>query len=240
MNAIPDHRIVFANLTFKGLTKKVLLREERSLKIIVPVGAELIVLANTDLRFREIINNNYASFDGQIPYLFARMRNTITRFEKISGSDFIFDVCRYAAENNKRVFLLGGYQGSNEQAVSILRNKYRLSIDGYSPVFKSYPFDEKHNETIVSRLSVFKPDILLVAFGAPKQEFWIDDHKKYLDEIGVRWAICVGGSFEFISGSERRAPRFIQSIGFEGLWRLFQNSKRFKRFLAAFKFIKYI
>lgn len=77
-------------------------------------------------------------------------------------------------------------------------------------------------------------DILFVAFGAPKQEFWINDN---LDEIPVKVAVGVGGAFDYISGKIPRAPGFIRSIGLEWLFRLIIQPWRIKRQLSLVEFI---
>lgn len=82
-----------------------------------------------------------------------------------------------------------------------------------------------NNETI---------DILFVAFGAPKQEFWISE---YLEKIPVKIAIGVGGAFDYISGKTPRAPLFLQNIGLEWLFRLIMQPWRIKRQLSLLQFI---
>ena len=77
-------------------------------------------------------------------------------------------------------------------------------------------------------------DILFVAFGAPKQEMWINEN---LDKIPVKIAIGVGGAFDYISGRTPRAPEFLRSMGLEWLFRLILQPWRFKRQLALLKFI---
>src|SRR3989337_3018858 len=114
--------IHFADLDFKGLMKNDLLREERSLKVIVTVSAEFIVRAHKNDRFRKIINDNFATFDGQIPYLMAKLQNHGLYFERISGSDLIYDIARFARAIRKRVFLLGGIEESNARTVQILKD----------------------------------------------------------------------------------------------------------------------
>jgi len=74
---------------------------------------------------------------------------------------------------------------------------------------------------------------LFVAFGAPKQEFWISEN---LNKIPVKVAIGVGGAFDYISGKIPRAPRFIRNIGFEWLFRLVVQPWRMKRQLSLIKF----
>jgi N-acetylglucosaminyldiphosphoundecaprenol N-acetyl-beta-D-mannosaminyltransferase len=80
-------------------------------------------------------------------------------------------------------------------------------------------------------------DILFVALGAPKQEFWIN---KNLDKIPVKVAIGVGGAFDYISGKTPRAPTFIRSVGLEWLFRLVVQPWRIKRQLALIEFIRLV
>jgi len=81
---------------------------------------------------------------------------------------------------------------------------------------------------ILARLEATKPDLLLVAFGAPKQEKWANMHVR---QWQVPLAIGVGGTLDFLGGTQTRAPRFVQRIGFEWLWRMFTNPKRlFRRY----------
>ncbi|MBD3843802.1 MAG: WecB/TagA/CpsF family glycosyltransferase, partial [Campylobacterales bacterium] len=168
----------FANIIFKGLRKMDLLSEESHLKFIVTANAEFIVKANEDKKFHQILNENYTTFDGQIPYILAKRQYSDINFEKLSGSDLIYDFCEMAQQKNKKVFLLGGFEESNRLAVQKLREKYIIQIVGYSPPYRPYPFEAAHNEMIIENIKAFTPDILFVGFGAVKQEFWIEEHKQ--------------------------------------------------------------
>lgn len=233
--------IKFANLIFRGLTREVLFQESAKLKFIITVNAESIVKANENERFKNIINSNYATFDGQIPYAMAKRRYRGIYFEKISGSDFIYDACKYAQKHNKKIFLLGGYNDSNKLAVEDLREMFGIEIFGFSPSNKPYPFNEEHNGLILEQIKKFRPDFLFVGFGAPKQEFWIDDNKEFLENIGVKLAVGSGGTFEIVSGRFKRAPKFIQKIGSERVWRFIIEPKwfRLKGILSSLKFFYY-
>lgn len=235
-------KIKFANLYFKGLKKEEILKEENFLKFIVTVNSEFIIKGNNDDKFKHIINDNYSTFDGQVPYFLAKNKNPNSNFEKLSGSDLIYDFCEMAQMNNKRVFLLGGYEESNKKAVIKLKELYSIEIEGYSPTYKPYPFPEQHNQTIIEHINAFKPDILFVGFGAVKQEYWIAEHKEQLEKIGVKWVVGSGGTFEFVAGTITRAPTWIQKIGFEGIYRMIQepNLLRVKRLLLSFKIFRYI
>jgi N-acetylglucosaminyldiphosphoundecaprenol N-acetyl-beta-D-mannosaminyltransferase len=234
-------KINFMNLEFRGLTKDALLNEVAELKIVVTVNAEFIVLANEDDAFKKIICDNYSTFDGQIPYFLARHKFPSLTIEKISGSDFIYDICDYAKQHNKKVFLLGGYPDSNFGTVAMIWDKYGISVSGFSPDYQPYPFNEIHNRGILEKLEEFKPHFLLVGFGAKKQELWINENKIFLEQIGVRMAIGVGGTFEFASNTISRAPRWMQLSGLEGFYRLMKepNWQRLKRLIISFKIFKY-
>ncbi len=236
--------IHFANIRFQGLTKEILLKEENTLKIILTCNADVIVKLNENSGFIKLVNDNcyYATLDGQIPYFLAKLKNPSVYFEKISGSDFIYDICEFAREYKKRVFLLGGNDNSNIMSVELLKNSYGIEIEGYSPPFSPYPFDRKLNDAILNKIINFKPHFLCVGFGALKQEFWIHDNRLELHDIGVKWAINVGGSFEFISGIKKRAPKLIRQAGLEGVYRFLIEPKwyRLKRLLISFKMFKYL
>jgi len=126
-------KIKFANLYFTGLTKECLMVEAESIKFIVTANAEFIVKANKDKKFRKIINENYTTFDGQVPYFFAKLQNKNKIFNKLSGSDLIYDFCEMASVKNKKIFLLGGFEKSNKLAVKKLKDIYKIQIQGYSP-----------------------------------------------------------------------------------------------------------
>lgn len=211
-------------------------------ELVVTVNAEAIVRAQKNERLRSIINNNTATIDGQIPLWLYRHSYKNIDIEKISGSDLIFSIPEIAEAKGLKVFLLGGKEESNKGAIEELRKKYpNLIIEGYSPVFSPYPFPEALTKQINDKLKSFKPDVLFVGFGMGKQEYWEDDNYEYLKDLGVKLIIGCGGSFEFASGKIKRAPKFIQNIGMEGFWRLFNEFKwfRVKRILLSLKIFYY-
>jgi N-acetylglucosaminyldiphosphoundecaprenol N-acetyl-beta-D-mannosaminyltransferase len=81
------------------------------------------------------------------------------------------------------------------------------------------------------KLKDSKPDIILVAFGSPAQEFWIDTFKVDLEHTKI--AVGIGGTFDFWTGKTTRAPKAFRSLGLEWLWRLLTQPKRAKRIYNA-------
>ncbi|MGP1458605.1 MAG: WecB/TagA/CpsF family glycosyltransferase, partial [Treponema sp.] len=165
-----------------------------------------------------------------------------TNIEKLSGSQIIYDFCQFAKENEFKMFLLGGYKDSNEEAVKKIKSKYNIEIDGYSPPYETYPFSKSYMHSCLERIRHFQPDIIFVGLGAPKQEWFIEENKVYFNEIGVKYVIGCGGTFEFVSGKIKRAPTWISNIGLESIYRLLQELTwtRLKRIFYSFKFYKYI
>ena len=234
----------FCNINFNVLKKTCLFqREADETKCIATVNAQFIVLANTDKRYMNYINSHYATFDGEIPLKTAKKYNEEFKdAEKLPGSEIVYDFCQYAKDNSLRMFFLGGYEDSNADAVRIIKEKYGIEIEGYSPPYEKYPFSENFINNCMERISSFKPDIVFVGFGAPKQEWFIEEQLKDLNTIGVKYIIGSGGTFEFVSGKIKRAPAWISKIGLESIYRLAQEISiaRLKRIFYSFRFYKYM
>lgn len=234
--------IDFCGLRFSGLTvPDILTKSQREFVHVVTVGAEFIIEANANERLRGIINRNTSTFDGQLPYLLARAGHPSKSFDKISGADFIYDVCSFAKKYDKRIFLLGGYPESNKKSMNRMR-RIGISADGHVTGVIPYPFPEERNEEILSLIRKFQPHFIFVALGMPKQEYWIDENREELARIGVEMAIGCGGTLEVFSHVLPRAPRWMQLICLEGLFRLLKDPTpaRFKRLFSTVRFLQYI
>lgn len=156
--------------------------------------------------------------------------------QRVTGSDLSPMLATVCARKGLGVFLLGGAPGVAEKAAEVLvaRNPGLRIAGTYSPPLASLL--EMEHEPILRRLRESKPDLLLVAFGAPKQEKFIHMH------LGKHWevplAIGIGGTLDFLAGTQTRAPRWTQRIGFEWLWRMCTNPKRlFKRYASNIGFL---
>lgn len=148
-----------------------------------------------------------------------------------SGADLILDLGKMAAEKNKKIFLLGGWQDRAERTAKFLKNKFGLR-DGQVEWCVGEP--EVKNDEVINKLNKFKPDILLVAYGMKKQEFWINDN---LEKMDVGLVMGVGRSFDYYSGDLKRAPTWVRKMGMEWFYSLIKEPKRFKRQLALPRFI---
>ncbi|HOX41426.1 MAG TPA: WecB/TagA/CpsF family glycosyltransferase [bacterium] len=149
--------------------------------------------------------------------------------EKISGADFVWNIAKIAAKNKYRIFLLGGAPTVAERAALKLQTDIiDLRIAG---VHSGTP---EQSREIVEAVNRSKADILLVAFGAPKQEKWL---AQYLDRTCAKVGIGVGGTFNFIAGTKQRAPKWMRESGLEWFHRLIIEPSRIRRQLAIPKFM---
>lgn len=235
--------MLFCGININVTTKEELFNEVDSFKHLIPVNAEGIVQAHNNDRLMQILNSNYTTIDGQIPLWLYKFKYPQSQIVKLSGSDIIYDLSEWASSNGYRVFLLGGKKSSNDGAINRLKELYpNIKIEGYSPEYEPYPFSEINNSRIREKISSFHPQLLFVGFGMGKQEFWIDDNRRFLEDLGVKCAIGCGGTFEFASGQIKRAPIWMQKLGVESIWRLLCEPRlfRIKRILLSFKMFKYL
>jgi len=146
----------------------------------------------------------------------------------VNGTDMLPLLCSQARSNNKSLFLLGAEPGVAGLTASNLEREYPgLRISG---TYHGY-FDKKDSHEIIKKINAAKTDILLVAFGSPTQERWLQEHKSMLN---VNIAIAVGGLFDFYSGRIARAPVWIRELGMEWVWRLMQEPhKKFHRYVIG-------
>jgi N-acetylglucosaminyldiphosphoundecaprenol N-acetyl-beta-D-mannosaminyltransferase len=234
--------VEFAGLTFRGLTAELLLERREQMTVIVTVNADFIVRANYERRLAGIICADYSTFDGQVPYLLAKLaaKRKKIEFEKISGSDFAYRMLEHAEKNKKRVFFLGASPEINQLAMKKVSEEYDVEIAGYSPPLADYPFTDDWQDQVFSHIRDFRPHYLFVAFGMPKQEYWIDDNRDRLQQLKVEIAIGCGGTLDFLSGRVRRAPRWVQAVGFEGIYRLMVERKFFRLRRLARSFLVFL
>lgn len=151
--------------------------------------------------------------------------------ERVAGSDLFWTLGRASADDGVTLFFLGGAPGAADAAKAELERRYPGTkiIGTYCPPFETFATQEEQDK-IRDVVRAAKPDILLVAFGAPKQEKWIAKNRV---RLGVPVAIGVGGSFEMASGMLKRAPVWMQRAGLEWAYRFAQQPRRlFDRYIV--------
>lgn len=212
-------------------------------KMIFTPNPEMVVEAQKDTYFKEVLQASSLNIcDGKGIQLVSK-----PGIERIPGVDFLLDICGLCEKQGKTLYLLGS--GSSE-VIEVCQEKLTeqfpaLRIVGVHPGIriikrKGEPeridYSTPENEALLDEIIALAPEVLFVGFGHSKQEKWMYENLPQLPSVKV--AMGVGGSFDYISGNIRRAPKLFQKWGLEWLWRLFrQPSRIFRIWNATVKFL---
>jgi len=148
--------------------------------------------------------------------------------ENVNGTDLFPRLCTALAERSGSVFLLGGKPGVAEDVGAwIASHAPGLQVCGMQHGY----FEEDEEERVVAAIAAARPDVLLVAFGVPRQDTWLATH---LPATRARVGMGVGGLFDFYSGRMPRAPQWLRELGLEWAFRLYQEPGRmWRRYLLG-------
>lgn len=257
MRKISIMSVKIGKLLVDTFTKKeVLTRIEKAidtkhpLQVVTPYS-EFVVEAEYNEKFRNAINSSELRLPDGVgilwagSYLAKKWDSIIQSFfgiinsdtklysvfpEKISGSDLIYDILDIAHERKLRVYLLGGEGETPEKVQEYIHQTYpRIHISG---VYKEKVREQ--DTTVYDMVKESYSDIVLIALSYPKQEIIASQMKQYFikhDHKGV--IMCVGGTFDFLAGVQKRAPKWMQKLGLEWLFRLIQQPGRIHRMYKA-------
>jgi N-acetylglucosaminyldiphosphoundecaprenol N-acetyl-beta-D-mannosaminyltransferase len=183
-----------------------------------------VVLAEDDPRLCDAYDRSSLSLVDGTPVLWASRMLGAPLPAKVSGSDLIGPLLARAAERNYRVYIVGG----TPRAVELSRQKLArelpsLQIVGVEAGRVDVEGTTAEGQAMVERVRSARPDLVLVALGAPKQEIWSQIHREQLKPAVM---IGVGGSFDFVAGIVRRSPRWMSKAGLEWLYRLMNEPRR--------------
>ena len=187
---------------------------------IVTINNEMFLYSLKNKKFRELIQQktlNICDSFGLKVLAKIFQGKTIIRW---AGVDLAKYWCKLAEHTGSKVFLLGGQNGVGKISQENLLAKFpRLKIVG------------QEEEPDLAKIKKAGTEILLVCFGSPKQEFWIDENASKIPSLILAGGF--GGTFDFWSGRVKRAPILMQKIGMEWFWRLVREPARFKRIFSA-------
>jgi N-acetylglucosaminyldiphosphoundecaprenol N-acetyl-beta-D-mannosaminyltransferase len=199
---------------------------------ICPINVDSWLNALADPHLHRIMAGSTLVLPDGMPLVWAAGLLGCPLVERVTGVDLVPRLAELSARKGYGIFLLGAKPGVAERTSRLLESTYPgVRIVGtYAPA-KENLIRMDHNE-ILSQIHAASPDILLVAFGNPKQEKWIWMHRK---RLGVPLSMGVGGSFDILAGDVRRAPRWIQQCGLEWAMRFVQEPVRLgPRYLRDF------
>jgi N-acetylglucosaminyldiphosphoundecaprenol N-acetyl-beta-D-mannosaminyltransferase len=201
--------------------------ESRTPKVVATPNPEIVMLARRDPDFRAVLNRTGLNIpDGIGLLLAARLAGRRLR-EHVQGTDLVLLLAAESARLGHRWYLLGGASGTADHAATALRARFPgLHVVGSDPG-SPWPADDA---LVRSRIAACgRVDVILVAYGAPKQERWLD---RNLVDLGIPVGIGVGGVFNYLSGAAPRAPVWMRRAHLEWLHRLMTQPWRWRRQLA--------
>jgi N-acetylglucosaminyldiphosphoundecaprenol N-acetyl-beta-D-mannosaminyltransferase len=152
----------------------------------------------------------------------------VSLMANVNGTDLFPRLCERAAAEGMSLYLLGARPGVAETVARNMQERFpRLAIAGVQDGY----FKPEETGRVIEAINQSQADILLVAFGAPKQEQWLAEHH---DRLRPWVRVGVGGLFDFYSGRFPRAPIWMREIGLEWTWRLLQEpSRMWRRYLIG-------
>ena len=179
---------------------------------------------------------DFVTADGMPIVLLSRLlRNKLP--ERVTGADMVPAICRRCEKEGLSVYVLGGDREAVEEAFKKLGDRHSTT-DGRQPDvdcrMSNVKLDEDQPE-IIARINAARPDVLFVALGNPKQELWMGRNAGKLD-VGAM--IGIGGTFNFLAGRVKRAPKWMQRSGLEWIYRIIQEPGRLWR-RYAYGFVKF-
>jgi len=198
---------------------------------VVTLGTEMVVYAQSDERFRAIVNASALSLCDTVGLLAVARRRGAQLQARVTGVELVEDLCALAARENLPVYFLGGAEGVAADAAAVLEVRFPgLNVAGVRNGF----FTEEQTPAILEAIRASGARLLFVGLGSPRQEFWL---AQQLQASGCGAGIGVGGSFDVLSGRAERAPYVWRRLGLEWLYRLVREPRRWRRQLALPYFV---
>lgn len=213
--------------------------ESKEKFFIVTPNPENLLLATKDWLLEKSIRRSHLSIPDGIGLKFAYKFLHNENLNIIKGRELFLDIIKIINERKGRVYLFGGENGEQEQAIEKLKSEYKditFKTNYKFPQFSKNGqpisiLDKKIHKSILGSIKLFEPDMVFVAMNTPKQEKWIFRNLYRLQKI--TGAMTVGGTFNYIAGNMKLPPSWMEKMGLEWLYRLFQEPKRFKRIFNA-------
>ncbi len=188
--------------------------------------------AQRNQSFKDVCNNSYLSLPDGIPLVWIARSKGVKKIKKNTrGTDFMYKFIENTSRKQYKHFFYGGYEGIADELKKFFEIKFKgVKIVGtYCPPFRK--LTENEDRDICEKINSSHADIVWVGLGAPKQEYWMYEHK---DKLNVSLMIGVGAAFDFLTGNKKQAPKWMQRLGLEWLFRLYSEPRRlWKRYLIG-------
>jgi len=226
----------------KQVLNKIWLQRKEMLHV-ATVNPEFIMEAKTNQKFREVLGKCLAVADGHgviwadkiLNHKFSNSRiEAKNQLERISGTQLVEEILKHASLNDEKVFLLGAADGIAQKAATAMTRKYpMLNVAWFSGAQTVKVEKDEEASMTIAKINGFEPDYLLVAYGSPWQDIWIEENRPYLR---TRVAIGVGGALDEWAGVVKMCPDWIDKLGFKWMWRLATEPWRIGRIMRVLHF----
>jgi len=194
---------------------------------VVVNAAKLVKMQSDPELRRSVLEADLVGPDG-VPVVWASRLLGDPLPGRVNGTDLMFRLLELADRKRYRVFLFGATEAVVRRVVDLVERDYPgVVVAGYQNGY----FKEGDEPLIAEQIRRSRADILLVGFGTPAKERWVN---RYLSRMGASVCHGVGGSFDVMAGKVRRAPMWMRRFGMEWLWRIIQEPGRmWKRYLTT-------
>ena len=190
--------------------------------LVATVNPEFVMRARRDPEFARVLQSADLCLPDGNGVVWAARRQGCDLRAPVAGVDLVEPLAAMCAARGLRLFLLGAAPGVASEHADMLRSAHEgLEVNAHA----GGP-DAAHDVETLHRIHDHRADVLLVAFGSPAQEMWIDRLK---NRLGVSIAVGVGGAFDYLTGRVPRAPRWMRRARLEWLARLVRQPWRVRR-----------
>ena len=204
-------------------------------KYICVSNVHTTVMSYENEEYRKIQNSAAMALPDGAPLSSYSRRKGYKQAQRVTGPDLMLELFAISKEKGYRHYFYGATEETLQSMRKVIERDYPgLEIAGmYAPPFRALTPEE--DEQVVDRINASVPDFVWVGLGAPKQEQWMYQHMGQLQGV----LIGVGAGFDYLAGYIKRAPRWMQKMSLEWLYRLLQDPKRLWRryFTSNVKFI---
>jgi N-acetylglucosaminyldiphosphoundecaprenol N-acetyl-beta-D-mannosaminyltransferase len=197
---------------------------------VVTANPEIVMLGKQDPEYMRLLQQASIITPDGIGIVLASRWIGQPVAERVSGYDLLHGLMQQADRLGWKYMLVGASPASSDGAALKLQELYPNAV--YGGHYSGY-FTQEEEAGILKHIQQERPQLLFVALGAPRQEKWIASH---LPDLPVNIVMGVGGSFDVLSGTVKRAPELFQKLNLEWFYRLLSQPKRWKRQLLLPKF----
>lgn len=217
------------------LLKKMWLQRKEMLHV-ATINPEYIMEARSNARFREILSRCLTAVDGHGVVWASQILDSRRQIsvERVSGVELVQAILKHANEKGEKVFLLGASLGVAEKAAIAMAKKYpNVKLAWFEGAQTVRVEKSEEASMTIAKINGFEPDYLLVAYGSPWQDIWIEENRPYLR---ARVAMGIGGVLDEWAGIVKVSPAWVDQMGLKWVWRVIHEPWRWKRIMRVLNF----